>query len=102
LSERLAVYEGRLSDLIRKEVVARLLTLILSLSEHEGVFMGDGSRRIPTRYVHQQLASIVGFNREAVTGTFERLRKASAVEDRERHIYVADEGELERYADAGR
>jgi CRP/FNR family transcriptional regulator, cyclic AMP receptor protein len=101
LSERLAVCESRLSDLIRKEVVARLPTLILSLSKHQGVVMGDGSRRTPARYTHQQLASMVGSNREAITRTFGRLRKASAVENRERHIYVADEGELERYADAG-
>src|SRR3712207_4327776 len=67
LGERLAVSEGRLSDLIRKEVPARLAGLVLSLSEHEGVVTANGSRRIPTRYTHQQLASMVGSNREAVT-----------------------------------
>ncbi len=102
LSERLAACEGRLSDLIRKEVPARLAGLILSLSEHQGVVTGNGSSRIPTRYTHQQLASMVGSNREAVTRAFERLRKAGAVEIRDRHIYVADADELERYAGAGR
>ena len=101
LSERLAMSEGRLSDLIRKEVPARLAGLILGLSEHEGVVMGDGRGRISTRYTHQQLASMVGSNREAVTRAFGRLRKAGAVEIRDRHIYVTDADELERYADAG-
>jgi CRP/FNR family transcriptional regulator, cyclic AMP receptor protein len=101
LSERLAMSEGRLSDLIRKEVPARLAGLILGLSEHEGVVMGEGRSRISTRYTHQQLASMVGSNREAVTRAFGKLRKAGAVEIRDRHIYVTDADELERYADAG-
>jgi CRP/FNR family transcriptional regulator len=57
---------------------------------------------IPTRYTHQQLASMVGSNREAVTRAFGKLRKAGAVELRERQIYVTDVCELESYADAER
>ncbi len=102
LSERLGVCEGRLSDLIRKEVPARLATLILSLSEYQGDLMGDGSRMIPTRYTHQQLASMVGSNREAITRALGMLRKAGAVEIRGRHIYVMDAEELERYAETRR
>ena len=102
LSERLAVCEGRLSDLVRKEVPARLAGLILGLGEHQGVVTDDGSRRIPTRYTHQQLASMVGSNREAVTRAIGRLRRAGAVEIRDRHIYVTDAGVLERLARTGR
>jgi CRP/FNR family cyclic AMP-dependent transcriptional regulator len=102
LSERLAVYEGRLSEMVRKEVVARLAGLILSLSEHEGVVMGDGRRMIPARYTHQQLASMVGSNREAVTRALGRLRKAGAVETRDRHIYVTNVNTLNRLAEIGR
>jgi CRP/FNR family transcriptional regulator, cyclic AMP receptor protein len=76
LSERLAVCEGRLSDMVRKEVPARLAGLILRLSEHQAVITGDGNHRIPTRYTHKQLASMVGSNREAITRAFGRLRKA--------------------------
>jgi CRP/FNR family transcriptional regulator, cyclic AMP receptor protein len=101
LSERLAVCEGRLSEMIRKEVSARLAGRILRLSEYQGVITRDGSRRIPSRYTHQQLASMVGSNREAVTRALGKLRKASAVEIRNRHIYVTDADELERYAVAG-
>jgi CRP/FNR family transcriptional regulator len=102
LSERLAACEGRLSDMVRKEVPARLAGLMLRLTEHQSVVMGDGSCMIPTRYTHQQLASMVGSNREAVTRAFGKLRKAGVVEIRERHIYVTDVGELGRYADAER
>ena len=102
LSERLAVCEGRLSDMVRKEVPARLAGLILSLSEHQGVVTGDGNHMTPTRYTHKQLASMVGSNREAVTRALGQLRKAGAVEIRDRHIYVTDREELERYAEAGR
>jgi CRP/FNR family transcriptional regulator, cyclic AMP receptor protein len=100
LSERLAVCEGRLSDMVRKEVPARLAGLILKLSEHEGVVTGDGNHMIPTRYTHEQLASMVGSNREAVTRAFGRLRKAGAVEVRSRNIYVTDADALERFAEA--
>ncbi len=101
LSERLAVCEGRLSDLVRKEVPARLARLILSLSEHHGDVPG-GSGMIPTRYTHQQLASMVGSNREAITRALGSLRKAGAVEIRDRRIYVTDADELERFAETGR
>jgi CRP/FNR family cyclic AMP-dependent transcriptional regulator len=102
LSERLAVSEERLSDLIRKEVPARLAGLILGLSEREGIVTGDCRRKIPTRYTHQQLASMVGSNREAVTRAFGRLRGAGAVEIRDRYIYVTDADALERFAQAQR
>ncbi len=102
LSERLAVCEVRLSDLIRKDVPARLADLILTLSEHQGVVTADGSRRIPVRYTHKQLASMVGSNREAITRALGRLRKAGTVEVRSRSIYVTDADALERLAEADR
>ena len=52
--------------------------LVLGLGEHQGVVMNDGSRRIG------------------------RLRRAGAVEIRDRHIYVTDADVLERLARTGR
>ena len=101
LSERLAVCEGRLSEQIRKEVLARLAGLILRLSESQGLDMGDGSRKIHTRYTHQQLASLVGSYREAVTRALGELRKAGVVEIRDQHIHVTDADALECFFDAG-
>ena len=102
LSERLAVCEVRLSDLVRKEVPARLAGLILELSEQQGSVTGDGNRKIPIRYTHQQLASMVGSNREAVTRAFGKLSKAGAVELRNRQIYVTDAETLNGLAEIGR
>jgi CRP/FNR family transcriptional regulator len=96
LGERLDAYEGRLSDLIRKEVPARLAGLILRLSEREGAAVDD--RRIPALYTHRQLASMLGANREAVTRALRILRKAGAVETRNRQIYVTDAAALEYFA----
>ena len=102
LSQRLSTYEDRLSDLVHKEVPARLATLVLGLSEHQGVVTGEGYRIIPNRYTHQQLASMVGSNREAVTRAFRKLRDAGAVEIRGRRIFVTNADALERLAEADR
>jgi CRP/FNR family cyclic AMP-dependent transcriptional regulator len=103
LGERLEEHEGRLSELIRKEVPARLAGLILRLSEHgRAVTDGGECRMIRARYTHRQLASMVGSNREAVTRAFGVLRKAGAVETRERQIYVTDEDALARLAEVVR
>jgi CRP/FNR family cyclic AMP-dependent transcriptional regulator len=101
LGERLDAYEGRLSDLIRKEVPARLAGLILRMSKRESDVPG-GERRIPARYTHQQLASMVGSNREAVTRALGVLRRAGAVETKDRQIYVTDAAALEYFAEVVR
>jgi CRP/FNR family cyclic AMP-dependent transcriptional regulator len=100
--QRLDQYEDRLSDLIRKEVPARLAGLLLRLSEREDTMAGDGELRIPARYTHRLLASMVGSNREAVTRAFGVLRKAGAVQTRDRQIYVTDAAALAYFADARR
>ena len=102
LSERLSTNEERLSGLVHKEVTARLATLVLRLSEHRCVVTGENNRIIPTRYTHNQLASMVGSNREAVTRALGRLRRAGAVEVRNRRIHVTDADALERFAGAQR
>lgn len=89
-SVRLGVAEDRLSDLTRKEVPARLASLLLKLVVHEGVVISDGSRRLPTRYTHRQLASMIGANREAVTRALKGLREGGSVEVRGRLIHVVD------------
>jgi CRP/FNR family transcriptional regulator, cyclic AMP receptor protein len=79
LSDRLISYETRLEDLALKEVPARLASLILMLIESQGVRTMTGYK-IPTRYTHQQLGSMIGANREAVTRAFVWLREVGAVQ----------------------
>jgi CRP/FNR family transcriptional regulator, cyclic AMP receptor protein len=102
LGERLSTCEGRLSGLVHKDVSARLATLVLRLSEHRGDVAGEDNRIIPTRYTHNQLASMVGSNREAVTRALGRLRKAGAVKVRNQRIHITDADALERLAVAQR
>lgn len=99
LSERLAAYETRMEGLGLKEVPARLAGLILELVETQGI-RGSAGYRIPTRYTHQQLGTMIGANREAVTRAFARLREAGAVEVRRRYIHV-ENLEVLRVATAG-
>jgi CRP/FNR family transcriptional regulator len=97
LSERLHYYETRIEDVTLKGVPARLASLILFLVESEGVQV-PGEIRIPTRYTHEHLGTMIGANREAVTRAFGRLQDEGALQLRRRIIYVEDVQALERVA----
>jgi CRP/FNR family transcriptional regulator, cyclic AMP receptor protein len=97
LSERLHYYETRMEDVTLKGVPARLASLILFLVESEGVQV-PGEIRIPTRYTHEHLGTMIGANREAVTRAFGRLQDEGALQLRRRLIYVDDVEALERVA----
>ncbi|WP_166397199.1 Crp/Fnr family transcriptional regulator [Rubrobacter marinus] len=100
LSERLSAYERRLEDLGLKEVPARLASLILLLIEREGIRTRAGYK-IPTRYTHHHLGTMIGANREAVTRAFTQLRETETVETENRLIRVRDIEALERAAAEG-
>jgi CRP/FNR family transcriptional regulator len=97
LGERLVETEARLADLACKEVPERLASQILRLVESEGVVTREGYK-ICTRYTHQQLATMIGANREAVTRAFGKLRFRGSVELRNRRIFVTDLEVLEQAA----
>jgi CRP/FNR family transcriptional regulator, cyclic AMP receptor protein len=100
LSERLSLVEDRMEDLALKEVPARLASFILQLVESEGVMTTDGPK-IPTRYTHRQLATMIGSKRETVTKAFTLLQQAGIIELRHRRIHVEDIEALKRVADPG-
>jgi len=97
LSERLSLCEDRLVDIGLKEVPARLAGLLLRLCNSEGIVTSEGYK-IPTRYTHEQLATMVGSKRVAATRALGKLREAGAIELRNRYIYVRDIEALERAA----
>ena len=99
LAERLHASEARYTDIVGKDVPTRLATLILSLVDSEGL-VGAESYRIPTRYTHDQIASMIGCKRVAVTRAFSRLKEVGAVEVKERHIVVKDLETLKGLAEA--
>src|SRR5215217_2195348 len=100
LSERLSLAEDRMEDIALKEVPARLANFILQLIESEGVVTSEGYK-IPSRYTHRQLATMIGSKRETVTKAFTLLQRAGAVELRRRRIHVKDSEALRRVADEG-
>ena len=54
LAERLRDFERRYTDMVGKDVPARLATQILALVDSEGLVSNE-SYRIPTHYTHEQL-----------------------------------------------
>lgn len=98
LSDRLNAYEIRLEDLALKRVPARLASLLCMLIENQGVRTSTGYK-IPTRYTHQQLSTMIGANREAVTRAFAILREAGALQVMRRYIHVEDIEVLKRAAE---
>jgi CRP/FNR family transcriptional regulator, cyclic AMP receptor protein len=110
LAEKLHASERRYADVVGKDVPARLATLIITLVDTEGVVLSlvdsEGavsaqSYRIPTRYTHEQLASMIGCKRVAVTRAFRKLEEGGAVELKKRHIVVQDLDALKDLAEAG-
>jgi len=99
LAQRLHDSEARYTDIIAKDVPARLATQILTLVDYEGVVRRE-SYRIPTHYTHEQLASMIGCKRVAVTKAFSKLREDGAVELEDRRIVVKDLDALRELAEA--
>jgi CRP-like cAMP-binding protein len=97
LANRLQLMEDRWADMVEKEVSERLAGLIYMLVETVGVMTPEGPM-IPTRYTHQQLSSMVGANREAVTRAMGYLQREGAIEVRGRRLHVRDFDALRRSA----
>jgi CRP/FNR family transcriptional regulator, cyclic AMP receptor protein len=89
LATRVMLMEDRWADMAEKEVSERLAGLLYMLVESEGVMSQEGPM-IPTHYTHQQLGSMIGANREAVTRAFAKLQEVGCVEQKNRRVYVRD------------
>jgi CRP/FNR family transcriptional regulator, cyclic AMP receptor protein len=99
LAEKLHASEARYSDIVGKDVPARLATLILTLLDSEGMVSSE-SYRIPTHYTHEQLGTMIGCKRVAVTRAFSKLKEAGAVQLKERHIIIKNLDALKGLAEA--
>ena len=99
LSERIRVYEERLEALTLKQVPARLASLLLLLAESEGVMTQGEQIRIPTRYTHEMLSTMIGSTHVGVTRAFGLLQDEGAVELRRRQRYLKDLETLKRVAE---
>jgi CRP/FNR family transcriptional regulator, cyclic AMP receptor protein len=99
LAERLHDSERRYANVLGKDVPARLASQILTLVDSEGVVSSE-SYRIRTHYTHDQLASMIGCKRVAVTRAFRKLEEGGAVILKDRRIVVKDIGALKEMAEA--
>jgi CRP-like cAMP-binding protein len=97
MADDLRLMDEVLSDVIYKDVPARLAGLILRLLDLEGVVSGKGYT-IPRHYTHAQLGNMIGAQRVAVTRAFGRLQDEGSVQLRQRLIYVNDTDGLEHAA----
>jgi CRP/FNR family transcriptional regulator len=89
---------SRMKDIALKGVSARLASLILDLITSHGVVTREGYYRINPRYTHEQLATMIGAKRVAVTRAFGALQEVGCVRLQRRYIYVLDLGALKRLA----
>jgi len=99
LAENLHLMDARISDVIHKRVSARLASVIAWLIDEEGIVAGSGDRVIPYHYTHEQLGTIIGARREAVTLAFKTLQDKGVVELRHRRMHVKDLDLLQRIAE---
>src|SRR5215212_7233210 len=99
LAENLRLMDSRISDVIHKRVSARLASLIDWLIDEEGIVDGSGDRVIPYHYTHEQLGTIIGARRVAVTLAFSALQDKGIVELRGRRVHVKDLNRLKRIAE---
>jgi CRP/FNR family transcriptional regulator len=99
LSRRLRVTTTRLAEFAYKDVLSRLAAQILRLLGSEGGVSGEGYK-IPTRYTHEQLATMIGSKRVAVSRAFAKLKEEGILELRDQRIHIADPEALKRIAGA--
>lgn len=97
LAERLRLMDERMSDIVHKEVPARVASLLLQLPSSEGV-VGQEGYEIPSPYTYEELGTMIGAKRVAVSRAFKRLREEGTVEMKRGRIRIRDLQSLERIA----
>ena len=102
LAERLGSSNERMAEIAHKEVLSRLASQTLRLVEDEGVVDRRGGYKLPAAYTHEELGTMIGANRVAVTRALGRLQEEGVVELRRRRIHVRDQEALQRIAEQER
>ena len=100
LTKRMRRCDEKLADIALKKTPARLANLVLQLVEDEGVATPEGYR-IPTRYTHDELGTMIGARRVAITRALGELKGEEVVKVMGRLIYVTDPEALKCLAEAG-
>jgi CRP-like cAMP-binding protein len=97
LAERLGSSNERMAEVAHKDVLSRLASQILRLLESEGVVDPEGYL-LPAAYTHEELGTMIGAGRVAVSRALKDLREMGAVETGRATVRVRDTEILERIA----
>jgi CRP/FNR family cyclic AMP-dependent transcriptional regulator len=97
LAQRLGSSNERMAEIAHKEVVSRLASQILRLLESEGV-VGREGHKLPAAYTHEELGTMIGAGRVAVSRAFKELREEGAVDTGRTSVRVRDPEALRRIA----
>jgi CRP-like cAMP-binding protein len=98
LAERLASTSERMAEVANKPVLSRLASQILRLVADEGVVERGGSYRLLSTFTHEELGTMIGAKRVAVTRALKKLQTEGVVELSRRRIRVPDLRALTRIA----
>ncbi len=85
--------EARMEDLAFRTVPSRLANLFFELAEKYGE-PSDGGTRIRLRLTHQNLADLVGANRETLTAIIGEFRRKGMVTQSKGYFSIVDKGSL--------
>jgi CRP/FNR family transcriptional regulator, cyclic AMP receptor protein len=89
---------NRMQDVLFLTVQERLARLILRLADEFPGVTTSGKRFVNIRLTHQELADLIGANREAVSATLIKLRKSKCVNAVQGFLVLADEKTLREHA----
>lgn len=94
LGTRLTQLEAHLEDIAFKSIPARLVALLLKLSEEQG------GRQTVTGYTHQDLSEMLGTYRETITQTLNDLKASGLISIARKQVVLLNMPRLRQLADA--
>lgn len=89
---------NRMQDILFLTVQERLARLILRLADEFPGLTTSGKRFVNIRLTHQELADLIGANREAVSATLNKLRKGKCVQAVHGFLVLSNEPLLQESA----
>lgn len=96
LGARLRALQGRVEDLVFHDVPARILHALVELST-----LSEAARRpgcsVEVRVTHQELANLIGCNRETVSAVLSQFRRNGLVRIERESITILDMGAVARH-----
>ena len=89
---------NRMQDVLFLTVKERLARLILRLADEFPGVATSGKRFVNIRLTHQEIADLIGANREAVSATLVKLRRTKCVSSVQGFLVLGNEAELKKSA----